>query len=86
MEIERLFASIDVIDAGQVHFFFKARLVGGYAAGHETLEAELFAEDEVPWDEIAFRSSEITLKKYFEDRGKDRGVHFHELRRFRKEP
>ena len=84
VELDHLFASVDVIDAGQVHFFFKGRLIGGYAAGHESLDARLFSEDEIPWDEIAFRSSEFALRKYFEDRGEYRGVHFHELRRIRK--
>jgi len=81
VEIGRLFASIDVIEAGQVHFFFLARLTGDYGVGEESLEVGLFGEDEIPWDEIAFRSGKFALTKYFEDRGEDNGVHFHELRR-----
>ncbi len=72
-----------MVDAGQVHLFFTGKLVGDYAAGHESLEARLFAEDEIPWDEIAFRSGIFALKKYFEDRGENNGVHIHELRRMR---
>ena len=34
--------------------------------------------------EIAFRSGTFALKKYFEDRGENRGVHIHELRRIRR--
>ena len=82
-EIGHLFASVDVVDAGQVHLFFTGKLVGDYAAGHESLDARLFAEDEIPWDDIAFRSGTFALKKYFEDRGRNNGVHFHELRRIR---
>ena len=81
VEIGRLFASIDVIEAGQVHFFFTGRLKGGYGVGEESLAVELFAENEIPWDQIAFRSGKFALEKYFEDRGEDNGVHFHELRR-----
>lgn len=81
VEVGRLFASIDVVEAGQVHFFFTGRLKGGYGVGEESLAVELFAEDEIPWDEIAFRSGKFALEKYFEDRGEDNGVHFHELRR-----
>ncbi len=83
VHVGRLFATVDVIDAGQVHFFFTADLIGGHSAGEETLETRLFSEAEVPWDEIAFRSGVFALRKYFEDRGRDRGVHRHELRRSR---
>jgi len=83
VEIGHLFASVDVIDAGQVHLFFTGRLIGDYAPGHESLEAELFSEHEIPWDDIAFRSGTFALRKYFEDRGENRGVHIHELRRIR---
>ena len=85
VDIGHLFASIDVIDAGQVHLFFTAKLKGGYGVGAESLETELFAEDEIPWDDLAFRSGRYALKMYLEDRrnhgGENRGVHIHELRR-----
>ncbi len=83
VEIGHLFASIDVIDAGQVHLFFTARLLGGYGVGAESLETRLFAKDEIPWDDIAFRSGRYALERYFEDRGANNGVHIHELRRAR---
>ena len=44
-------------------------------------ECRMFAEDEIPWDEIAFHSGRYALEKYFEDRGANNGVHVHELRR-----
>lgn len=81
VEIGRLFACVDVIDAGQVHLFYTARLVSDFGAGEETLDARLFSEDEIPWDEIAFHSVEFALRKYLEA-GKDgETVHIHELRR-----
>ncbi|MDX1508205.1 MAG: NUDIX hydrolase [Woeseiaceae bacterium] len=83
VEIGHLFASIDVIDAGQIHFFFTGKLKGDYGAGDESLDAQLFAEDEIPWDELAFRSGRYALERYFEDRGANNGVHIHELRRAR---
>jgi hypothetical protein len=52
-----------------------------YGAGEETLEAEMFSEDEIPWDEIAFQSVEYALRKYFEDRDRNGPIHIHELRR-----
>lgn len=83
VEIGHLFASVDVIDAGQVHLFFTASLVGGYGVGAETLETRLFKQEEIPWDEIAFRSGRYALERYLEDDGANNGVHIHELRRAR---
>ena len=83
VEIGHMFASIDVIDAGQVHIFFTGRLTGDYGVGYESLDTRLFAPAEIPWDELAFRSGRYALEKYLEDRGANRGVHIHELRRAR---
>ena len=81
VELGHLFASVDIVDAGQVHLFYTGKLVSDYGVGEETLEVALFGEDEIPWDEIAFHSGRFALEKYFEDRGKNHGVHVHELRR-----
>jgi 8-oxo-dGTP pyrophosphatase MutT (NUDIX family) len=40
----------------------------GFRPGVETLELRLFREDEIPWDEIAFRTIAITLRHFFADR------------------
>lgn len=67
-ELQELFSMMNVVRAGQVHFFYRARLTSDvFAPGHETLEARLFAEHEIPWDEIAFRTVKETLKCYFSD-------------------
>jgi len=81
VEISHQFATVDVVDAGQVHVFFCGKLVGKYGVGEESLDTRLFSEDEIPWDNLAFHSGRFALEKYFEDRGKNNGVHFHELRR-----
>ena len=83
VELGHLFACVDVVDAGQVHLFYTGKLVGDYGVGEETLEVGLFGEDEIPWDDIAFQSGKFALRKYFEDRGANNGVHVHELRRSR---
>ena len=75
VELGHLFASVDVIEAGQVHLFFTARLLGGFAAGDETADAALFAPDEIPWPEIAFLSGRFALEKFLEDAGRNNGVH-----------
>ena len=68
-EIEGLFAVMSVPRVGQVHLFYRARLLNDrFDPGHETIEAKLFAEEEIPWDEIAFRTVREALQHYFEDR------------------
>jgi ADP-ribose pyrophosphatase YjhB (NUDIX family) len=81
VEIGHQFASVDVVDAGQVHVFFTGKLIGGYGVGEESLDTQLFSQDEIPWDELAFQSGRFALEKYIDDRGENNGVHFHELRR-----
>lgn len=52
----------------QVYIHFLADLKGEhFAAGHETLEAKFFSEDEIPWDHLAFSSSTYSLQQYFSD-------------------
>ena len=77
--IGHLFASVDVPQAGQLHLFFTASLESGFSAGEESLDVALFSKDEIPWDEIAFRSGKYALKKYLEDAGQNNGVHIHEV-------
>ena len=49
--------------------FYRARLLSDtFDPGFETIEARLFTEDEIPWDEIAFRTVKETLERYFADR------------------
>ena len=38
------------------------------AAAVETIEARLFSEQEIPWDDLAFRTVRETLKHYFTDK------------------
>jgi ADP-ribose pyrophosphatase YjhB (NUDIX family) len=69
VELEGLFTVLNVVRVGQVHIFYRARMLSGHLApGPETLEARLFREDEVPWDELAFRTVRRTLELFFDDR------------------
>ena len=73
-EMEGFFSLLNVARVGQVHIFYRARLLSDkFNPGFETLEARLFREDEIPWDEIAFKTIRETLKYYFADR---RSGHF----------
>lgn len=69
VQMEGLLTVISVPRVGQVHLYYLARLLGErFDFGHETIEVKLFAEDEIPWDEIAFRTVRETLLCYFADR------------------
>ena len=64
-----LFAVLNVQRVGQVHLFYRAHLLSERLdPGFETLEARFFTEDEVPWDELAFRTVKETLVRFFADR------------------
>jgi len=66
-----LFSIMNVVRVGQVHFFFRAQLTSpDFDPGHETQEARLFAEQDIPWDDIAFRTVRETLRCYFADRAR----------------
>jgi ADP-ribose pyrophosphatase YjhB (NUDIX family) len=77
IEMEGLFTVISVPRVGQVHLFYRARLLSDqFNPGHETIEARLFGEDEIHWDEIAFKTVKETLERFFEDRRRgSRTVH-----------
>jgi ADP-ribose pyrophosphatase YjhB (NUDIX family) len=77
IELQGLFTVLNVVRVGQVHLFYRARLLDTeFAPGTETLEARLFHEHEIPWDELAFRTVRQTLEHFFEDRRRGAfGVH-----------
>ena len=70
-EMQELFTLVNVSRVGQVHLFYRAQLTSDqFDPGHETIEARLFLESEIPWDEIAFHTTRETLEYYFSDRSK----------------
>ena len=69
VELQGLFTVINVARVGQVHLFYRAHMTSpDLAPGSETLEARLFDEHEVPWDELAFRTVRETLRCFFDNR------------------
>lgn len=69
IELQGLYTLLNVVKVGQLHLFYRARLLDtDFAPGPETIEAQLFAEHEIPWDDLAFRTVRETLKRFFEDR------------------
>jgi ADP-ribose pyrophosphatase YjhB (NUDIX family) len=64
-----LFTVMNVSRVSQVHFYYRAQLLSDrFLPGHETMEARLFEEHDIPWDALAFRTVRATLEAYFADR------------------
>ena len=69
VEMGAFFSAMSIPRVGQVHVFYLARLLHDrFDPGHESLEARLFTEHDLPWDELAFTTVRETLKCFFADR------------------
>ena len=69
VQLEGLYSMIDVIHAEQVHVFYRARMLcADLDPGPESLEARLFDEHEIPWDQLAFKTVISTLRWFVADR------------------
>lgn len=65
LELYRVF---DVPYISQVYMFYRCDLDNGeYGVGPESLETNLYLENEIPWNEIAFPVVRETLKEFFAD-------------------
>lgn len=66
VEIGRLIGAYSRPHAGVVTLIYEATVVGGEVApGAETSEVRAFAPDELPWDELAFSTTESALRDWF---------------------
>ena len=69
--IDAAFALFSIAHIHQVHLFYRGRLSNPhYEAGIESLDVGLFHANDIPWDELAFRSVKLCLEHYLEDRAK----------------
>jgi ADP-ribose pyrophosphatase YjhB (NUDIX family) len=77
VEVGSLLTVVHVLHAHQVHVFFRATLhKPEFGAGIESLEATLVDPKAIPWSDIAFPSTDYTLKRYLEDRAAGRENHY----------
>ena len=75
--IGSLLSVVHVLHAEQVHVFFRATLrTPSFSPGPESLEVELVRPEDIPWSELAFPSTEFTLRRYLEDRAAGREQHY----------
>ena len=71
VQIGSLLAIVSVVRAHQVHIMFRARLQPqrpDFGVGPESLETQLYTEEQIPWPQVAFLSVEFALRRYLEDR------------------
>ena len=80
--IDAPFAMISIAHINQVHLFYRGRLISpDYCAGEESLEVALLSPEEIPWQDLAFRSVSLCLERYLADRARgDFAFHETELR------
>ncbi len=72
VDIGDLYTMISLPHISQIYMMFRARLLDlDFGPGPESLEVRLFREEEIPWEEIAFRTIGRTLRNYFLDRKLD---------------
>ncbi|EIC22939.1 NUDIX hydrolase [Thiorhodovibrio frisius] len=68
VEIGALYSLFNLPHIGQIYLLFRARLLDlDYSPGDESTEVRLFAEEDIPWSELAFAAVTETLKLFFAD-------------------
>ena len=66
VENPTLYGLYSLLHVSQVYLMFRGQLRNGVASpGAETLEVGLFAEEEIPWEQLAFTVVRETLRQYF---------------------
>lgn len=70
IDIEDLLGLYDIPHIGQVYVVYKARLKApDFGPTEESLEVDLFAWDDIPWDELAFPAVRWALEHYRDGEG-----------------
>ena len=68
IELGALYTIIDVPHVDQVHFFYLGRALSDELfPGPESTEAGFYHPQDIPWNDLAFRTVATTLQHYVED-------------------
>lgn len=63
-----LYALYSIPHISQIYMLYLSEMEKPeYASGPESLEVELFAPDEIPWDQLSFKIVDVTLKHWVRD-------------------
>ncbi len=69
VDLGDLYTIISLPQINQVYMMFRATLQGpDFGPGNESLDVKLYAEEDIPWETLAFRTITRTLRNYFLDR------------------
>ena len=69
VKIQFLYAIFNIPQIAQVYMLYLADVQhNNFKSTDESLEVNLFDQEDIPWDHLAFPFVKITLKKYFQDR------------------
>lgn len=69
VNISHLYTITSIVHVNQVQLIYLADLpLPEFSASDESLEVRLFSEEEIPWDDLAFRTIRNALRYFFEDR------------------
>ncbi len=69
VDIHELLGVYNLPYINQVQMLFRATLLDlDFSPGVESLDVKLFKEEDIPWEQLAFRPVRYTLEHYFADR------------------
>lgn len=69
LELDGLYTLFNLPHINQVYMFFRGNLASlDFGPGLESLEVDLFAEEDIPWGQLAFPVVNRTLELFFKDR------------------
>ena len=69
VELGALYAVINLPNISQIYVMFRARLLDlDFGPGTESLDVRLYREEDVPWEQLAFRTIARTLRNHYLDR------------------
>jgi ADP-ribose pyrophosphatase YjhB (NUDIX family) len=69
VNLGQLYTVIDIPEVDQVHIYFLAHAENETVdPGPESLDARYFALDEIPWNNLSFRSVSTTLQHFIDDK------------------
>lgn len=76
VKVTALYTTFDLPHIDQIYLLFRGTLLDtGFGPTEESSEVALFAEEDIPWGELAFPVVAETLKLYFADRRDGRFRH-----------
>jgi hypothetical protein len=65
----QLFAEFSLPHINQIYMLYRGPLLDlDFGPGDESIDVRLFAEAEIPWEQLAFQVIRETLELYFADR------------------